>query len=145
MEPITQWRSLWYFNLWVLLDRQNLCLKYQRCKPSGCKDKGTVTFEFVAKTKFLLFSNQDINIKYIYNNNNSAFFHFCRTVCILLYLGDFWFFFSIKRPGSVDSLDSLDVISNVPQFKKKLNTKMQKNIELQSLREGGGFFNLYIL
>ena len=31
----------------------SLCLKYQRFTPSGCKDIGIRTFEFVAKEQFL--------------------------------------------------------------------------------------------
>ena len=33
--------------------QNNLSLKYQRFKPSGCYDNGIRKFEFVAKTQFL--------------------------------------------------------------------------------------------
>jgi len=36
-------------------------LKYQRFTPTGCRDIGIRTFQFVAKTQILYLKNQKIN------------------------------------------------------------------------------------
>ena len=51
--------DLRYFKLWIILDKKNDSLKYQRLTPSGCKDIAIWKSEVVAKTQFFCTTSTD--------------------------------------------------------------------------------------
>ena len=67
--------DLRYFKLLILLDQIIVSLKYERVKPTGCRDIEVRKFEVVAKTQFLRIRNGNLKKNLCLQPMETQIFH----------------------------------------------------------------------